>query len=106
MLTVGFGLLGAIVVFLGITRFRAPAPMSRPEFLATLDEFIDGGRGAEEWDAFCERPVADPDLLAAQRALACIDDQYPPERPGALCNDKGVALLRRWRDELSTAKAA
>ena len=80
--------------------------MTRPEFLEQLDEFIGGNRGAEEWDAFCDQPVADADLLAAQRALSCIDDQYPPERAGQLCNEQGLALLRRYRAELGEARAA
>ena len=102
MLLVGFGgLLGAIVLFLGALHVRRPPPMPRAEFLATLDQFIADGGDLEQWEAFCDTPVKDPDLAAAQRALACIDAQYPPETPGALCSPQGLAFLRRYREELA-----
>ena len=102
MLLVGLGgLFGAIVVFLGALHIRRPAPMPRAEFLATLDQFITDGGDPEQWEAFCDVPVADADLAAAQRALSCIDEQYPPEEPGALCSRQGIAFLRRYREELA-----
>ncbi len=106
MLLVGLGLLAVIVVFLVAGRVRRPAPLSRDEFVARLDEFLTRRHGAEDWDAFCDEHVVDPELFAAQRALCCIDEQYPPDRPGELCNADGLALIRRYRDELRGRAAA
>ncbi|HEX2778667.1 MAG TPA: hypothetical protein VHM30_04150 [Gemmatimonadaceae bacterium] len=103
MLAVGIALLAVVVAVFTVIAMRRPAAMPRAQFLAKMDEFIAGKHTAADWEAFCEEPVRDADLRAAQRALAYIDAQYPPEQRGTLCGPDGMALIRRYRDELRRA---
>lgn len=103
MLPVGIALLAVVVAVFTVVALRRPAAMPRAQFLAKMDEFIAGKHTAADWEAFCDEPVREADLRAAQRALAYIEGQYPPEEPGALCSPEGMALIRRYRDELRRA---
>lgn len=71
------------------------------EVAKILEDFLDGTGSQWDWDDFLSRAqVAAPRLKEIQQHVNRISDEYPPEKPGEYCSERGRQRIRQYVEEL------
>jgi hypothetical protein len=69
-----------------------------------LEDFVEGRGHPLAWDGFTQgssRDDFDDERLdQIRRRCACLDQEFPPKRPGEFCNEQGLDVIRRYVEEL------
>jgi hypothetical protein len=75
--------------------------LGRLEVAQILEDFLEGTGGRWAWDDFISvGEVADERSKQIQRHVNLLSEQFPPEKPGEYCNEKGREVIRRYIAEL------
>jgi hypothetical protein len=81
-------------------------PESPAEIRKVLQQVVDGTDGTYEIDdCFSGPPFSNPKLEAMRQRLWNLPDEFPPERKGLFCGQKGMEVIRGWIEDLSQEKA-
>lgn len=80
---------------------RTPAQVAK-----FLEDFLNGTGPKWEWDDFLATAIADRELDKIRKHCQKLDLEFPPDVPGAYCNDQGLAVIRAYVEQLRDAKPA
>jgi hypothetical protein len=83
-----------------LTGWGATTRRTREDVCRTIEQFVDGGGEAWDWDDFTSVPDADPMLEEARRKCVEVSELFPPDESGGWCGPKGREELRRIAHEL------
>ena len=72
-----------------------PADVAR-----ALEDFTNGTGSRWEWDDFISRPIQDPALEAIRVRCLTLDSEFPHDKPGQYCGEKGLEVLREYARRL------
>ena len=66
-----------------------------------LEDFLEGRGHPLAWDGFTLGSTFEDERLEEIR-LGCagLSEQFPPEKPGEYCNEKGLDVIRGYIEEL------
>jgi len=71
-----------------------------------LEDFLSGTGPKWEWDDFLATAIADRELDKIRKHCQKLDLEFPPDKPGHFCNEKGLAVIRGYVDHLRTGAPA
>lgn len=90
-------LLGFVIVLLVIRillkKFNRITPL---EIADIIDRFVQGKTTKWEWDDFISCPISDPSLDKIRLRCANLYVEYPPQKAGEYCNERGVQVLNEF----------
>jgi len=69
---------------------------TREEVVTIIESFINGTGEEWGWDDFISIPVHDPELEKIRVRCARLPEEYPPDKSGTYCNEKGLEVLRNF----------
>ena len=76
-------------------------PLGRLEVAQILETFLQGTGGPWDWDDFISvGTVADGRLKQIQLHVNLLSEEFPPEKLGEYCNERGRDVIRRYIEEL------
>jgi hypothetical protein len=81
--------------------------MTRKQVADLIRRFLDGTCGNWEWDDFLSVARFDDERLR-QIQVICdgLPNEFPPPEKGHYCNAHGLAILRRYAEELDPGGTA
>jgi len=65
-----------------------------------LEDFVNGTGSRWDWDDFVSHPIQDPALEAIRVRCLTLDREFPPEKPGQFCGERGRDILREYARQL------
>ena len=77
-----------------------PRRTTAAHVVVLIENFLDGGVGAHDWDDFESATLADPMLEAVRRRCADIPAQFPSSDRNSFASPEGLEALRQIADEL------
>jgi hypothetical protein len=80
---------------------RTPAEVAK-----YLDDFLNGTGKAWDWDDFISTPLNNRELEKIRERCLGLDLEFPPDKPGAFCNEQGLAVIRGYVEQLRHATPA
>ncbi len=92
-----------VAAFSKLTGWGATTTRTREAVCRTIEQFVDGGGGAWDWDDFTSVPDADALLEEVRRKCVAVSERFPPEDAHHWCGPKGLDELRRIAQELRGA---